>query len=45
MIAIFMGFLLDPLLGLWVAGFYFFVVGSLLMFSFFLKLERKLSLT
>lgn len=32
----FIGGLLDPLLGLYVAGFYFFVVGYFLAYRFFL---------
>ena len=32
----FVGGLLDPLLGLWVAAIYFFVVGSYLMYRYWL---------
>lgn len=34
---IFFGFILDPLLGVWATVIYIVVIGSLLMFSFFLN--------
>lgn len=33
---IFVGGLLDPLLGLWVVGIYFFIVGTYLMYRYIL---------
>ena len=35
---IFLGGLLDPLLGLWVAGIYFFIAGVYLMYRYLLTL-------
>ncbi len=32
----FMGGLLDPLLGLWVVGIYFFILGTYLMYQYLL---------
>lgn len=35
---IFTGMILDPLIGLWVAGIYFFVVGSFLLYHYILMI-------
>ncbi|MFA5961019.1 MAG: hypothetical protein WC785_10955 [Tatlockia sp.] len=40
-VLVFFGGLLDPLLGLWVAAAYFFVIGTYLMYSYLLKGEGK----
>ncbi|EHL29989.1 hypothetical protein LDG_8041 [Legionella drancourtii LLAP12] len=34
---VFLGFLLDPLIGLWIVAFYFFVIGSFLIYYFILN--------
>ncbi len=38
---VFIGFLLDPLLGLWVVGIYFFGAGTFLMYQFIKNLNLK----
>ncbi len=32
---VFLGFLLDPLMGVWIVAIYFFVIGSFLTYYFF----------
>lgn len=34
-----LGFLLDPLIGFWIVGFYFFIVGSFLIYRFLRELQ------
>ncbi|CEK10135.1 Uncharacterised protein [Legionella hackeliae] len=38
--SIFLGFLLDPLIGIWLAGFYFFIIGSFFIYRFFRELHK-----
>ncbi|STX55561.1 Uncharacterised protein [Legionella beliardensis] len=33
----FLGFLLDPLIGVWIVGIYFFIVSSFLMYNTLIK--------